>query len=189
MIVSDPTGFVPILEMYVETSDGETGRSMKALPTGSLAKSKSSGIKLGAKDGQDPQAPHPLFNKLQEKRQTARAITGTCYAYDFLSLFEKALQDVWKSGGGAPASRGALLKSVELVLDKPTFVESNSKPKLKEIVREPGKNDIGMVAWLVTMETPECPAGRQIVLIANDITHKAGSFGTVEDKLFSAASE
>ena len=33
----------------------------------------------------------------------------------------------------------------------------------------------------------EFPAGRQIVLIANDITHKAGSFGTMEDKLFSAA--
>jgi acetyl-CoA carboxylase / biotin carboxylase 1 len=189
MIVSDPTGFVPILEMYVETSDGETGRSMKALPTGSLGKSNSSGMKLRAKDGQDPQAPHPLFNKLQEKRQTARAITGTCYAYDFLSLFEKALRAMWKSSSGVPASRGALLQSVELVLDETTFVESSSKPKLKEIVRKPGENDIGMVAWLVTMKTPECPAGRQMVLIANDITHKAGSFGTVEDKLFSAASE
>ena len=30
---------------------------------------------------------------------------------------------------------------------------------------------------------------KAIVIIANDITHKAGSFGTVEDKLFSAATE
>ena len=37
------------------------------------------------------------------------------------------------------------------------------------------------------LSNPEFPAGRQIVLIANDITHKAGSFGTMEDKLFSAA--
>ena len=31
--------------------------------------------------------------------------------------------------------------------------------------------------------------GRQIVLIANDITHKAGSFGTREDVVFKLASE
>ena len=184
MIVSDPTGFVPILEMYVETSNGETGRTLKSLP-----KANSLAIVGGTKDGQDPLAPHPLFNILQEKRQTARAITGTCYAYDFLSLFEKALRSVWKNSGGKPASKGAFLTSVELVLDESSLRDSNSKPKLKEVKREPAQNDIGMVAWLVTMQTPECPAGRQIVIIANDITHKAGSFGTVEDKLFSAATE
>ena len=31
--------------------------------------------------------------------------------------------------------------------------------------------------------------GRQVVLIANDITHKAGSFGTREDVVFKLASE
>jgi acetyl-CoA carboxylase/biotin carboxylase 1 len=33
------------------------------------------------------------------------------------------------------------------------------------------------------------PQGRQVVLIANDITHKAGSFGTREDVVFKLASE
>lgn len=33
-------------------------------------------------------------------------------------------------------------------------------------------NDVGMVAWLVTLRTPEYPDGRQIILIANDITHQ-----------------
>ena len=47
---------------------------------------------------------------------------------------------------------------------------------------------IGMVAWLVTMQTPECLVEGRFI-IANDITHKASSFGTVEDKLFSAATE
>ena len=41
-----------------------------------------------------------------------------------------------------------------------------------------------MVAWHMTLKTPECPAGRDIVLIANDITFKIGSFGTQEDLLF-----
>jgi acetyl-CoA carboxylase/biotin carboxylase 1 len=34
-----------------------------------------------------------------------------------------------------------------------------------------------------------CQQGRQVVLIANDITHKAGSFGTREDVVFKLASE
>lgn len=43
-----------------------------------------------------------------------------------------------------------------------------------EVNRSPGLNDVGMVAWLVTLRTPEYPDGRQLVLIANDITHQVG---------------
>jgi acetyl-CoA carboxylase/biotin carboxylase 1 len=46
-----------------------------------------------------------------------------------------------------------------------------------------------MVAWLVTLRTPEYPTGRQIVLISNDITFVQGSFGTREDWVFKTASE
>eukprot|EP00644_Phytophthora_capsici_P001320 jgi/Phyca11/504913/fgenesh2_kg.PHYCAscaffold_10_\ len=46
-----------------------------------------------------------------------------------------------------------------------------------------------MVAWLLTLYTPEFPDGREIVIIANDITFKAGSFGTREDTLFDLASK
>ena len=34
------------------------------------------------------------------------------------------------------------------------------------------------------MLTPECPEGREVIIIANDITHLIGSFGPVEDQLF-----
>ena len=43
---------------------------------------------------------------------------------------------------------------------------------------------IGMVAWRMTMLTPQYPEGREIIVIANDITHLIGSFGPEEDKLF-----
>ena len=188
MIVSDPTGFVPMLEMYVESSDGEYGTQlMRSLPSEHPPNSNLS--TTGARDGQDPQAPHPLFTSIQTKRQMARTITGTCYAYDFLPLFEKVLRTEWKNSGSVPTSNASLVKSVELVIDDSVFTGENDKPQLKQIEREPGLNNIGMIAWLVTLVTPEFPAGRQIVLIANDITHKAGSFGTMEDKLFSAATE
>lgn len=64
--------------------------------------------------------------------------------------------------------------------------------ELVEVVRPPGKNDIGMVAWKVTMFTPQYSAeeggGREVMLISNDITFRAGSFGTAEDRLFNLAS-
>lgn len=40
------------------------------------------------------------------------------------------------------------------------------------MTRAPGSNDVGMVAWMLTLRTPEYPEGRQVVLIANDITHQ-----------------
>lgn len=54
--------------------------------------------------------------------------------------------------------------------------------------REPGRNDVGVVAWVLTLKTPEAPAGRQVVAIANDITFSSGAFGPREDAVFAAAS-
>jgi hypothetical protein len=54
---------------------------------------------------------------------------------------------------------------------------------------ETGKNDIGMVAWRLTLFTPEFAEGREIVVIANDITFDAGSFGTREDDFFHLCSK
>ena len=34
------------------------------------------------------------------------------------------------------------------------------------------------------MLTPEFPDGREVILIANDITHQIGSFGPKEDLLY-----
>lgn len=41
----------------------------------------------------------------------------------------------------------------------------------------------------MTLRTPEYLAGREIIVISNDITHKIGSFGPQEDVLFLRASE
>lgn len=46
-----------------------------------------------------------------------------------------------------------------------------------------------MVAFKMTMKTPEYPEGRDLVVICNDITHMIGSFGPQEDELFLRASE
>lgn len=45
-----------------------------------------------------------------------------------------------------------------------------------------------MVAWRLCLATPEYPEGREMILIANDLTHLIGSFGPREDLLFNKAS-
>lgn len=74
-----------------------------------------------------------------------------------------------------------LLSVVELVLD--------ANDNLVEEKRLPGENTIGMVAWRITLHTPEYPDGRDIIVICNDITHQIGSFGPREDILFLKASQ
>lgn len=73
-----------------------------------------------------------------------------------------------------------VLDSVELVLDGENLVEQK---------RLPGENDVGMVAWRLSLFTPEYPSGRDVILIANDLTHLIGSFGPKEDLVFYRASE
>lgn len=46
-----------------------------------------------------------------------------------------------------------------------------------------GENNVGMVAWRLTLYTPEYPEGRDIIVISNDITFNIGSFGPREDKV------
>jgi len=45
-----------------------------------------------------------------------------------------------------------------------------------------------MVAWKMTLKTPEFPSGRDVIVIANDITFKIGSFGPREDILYQVPS-
>ena len=45
------------------------------------------------------------------------------------------------------------------------------------------------MAWKLDLKTPEYPKGREIVVIANDISHLIGSFGPKEDLMFQKASE
>ena len=43
-----------------------------------------------------------------------------------------------------------------------------------DISRPVGTNDVGMLAWSVHMKTPEYPEGRDIVIVANDVTVQSG---------------
>lgn len=134
--------------------------------------------------------PYPQLEPLQQKRLAARR-HNTTYCYDFPALFENALRDMWseRAAVGEPASgppSGRLVDASELVLAGSHDFRSDAL-RLERIDRGYGANDVGMVAWQITLKTPECPAGRGVIAVANDITHNSGAFGPAEDALFRAA--
>jgi len=134
-----------------------------------------------AKAGVMQISPYPTANTVQMKRGNARRV-GSTYAFDFLGLMEVGLIKQWAKRPDLqmPASE-SLLQAKELVLG------ADNKLQLQE--RPVGSNKIGMLAWVVNMKTPEFPNGRDVVLIANDVTVQSGSFGVAEDDFYFAASE
>eukprot|EP01035_Chromulina_nebulosa_P016919 gene16919-22410_t len=129
--------------------------------------------------------PYPTSNILQLKRTTARKV-GSTYAPDFLGLLEVSLINSWQtyldSIGSTQTIPPTLFTFEELVLDRSTN-------ELRPEKRFPGTNKIGMLAWITTMKTPQYPEGREVVIIANDVTVQSGSFGILEDEFFYKASE
>ena len=153
-------------------------------------------------------ADRAALSRYQAKRVAARR-AGSTYAFDLPGMLQMALTMKWitstgssvsspregRQGGGArkrspsPRGRGSMtvpskipegvpknpLTAVELVMDW-------SKMELIETERPEGSNDVGMLAWKLTMKTPEYPEGRVVILIANDVTFQAGSFGVREDR-------
>lgn len=192
--VSNPTGFVIQIEKYYE----EMAHGVPVF--------RSEGDTLGEWNNLPTSTPYAITSEFNFKRAAALASSDTLYAYDWPLLFEQAQKDQWKAFLKA---RGSLKKDgppdgmflcEELLL----FSSARSDAELldfnfnsehypdavvRPVCRPPGENTIGMVGWLFTMKTPECRQGRQFVVIANDITHQAGSFGTKEDLFFCKASE
>jgi acetyl-CoA carboxylase/biotin carboxylase 1 len=97
------------------------------------------------------------------------------YAYDWIQLFTQALQQVWKKQGRDFPN---CVQARELIVEDGDLIE---------IDREIGKNDVGMVAWIITLYTPEYEDGREIVVVSNELSFKVGTFGVPEDNLFMEA--
>jgi len=127
--------------------------------------------------------PYPVSGALETKRALARRI-GTTYAYDFLGLFEKAIVRAWQQAiadGTHSTMPASLLEADELLVDA-----EGSLYRGQSVV---GTNKVGMVAWHTTLKTPEYPAGRPLVIVANDCTVQSGSFGVAEDEFFDKVSK
>ena len=172
LVASNPTGFVLRVDTYVER----------------LREFQSVGETTGDWHGLGVMSPYPVIESFDRQRERANQMSDTLYVYDFLELFEHALLRMWKrylrerrhTSSLATSMPTKLMESIELILNP-----DESSPPIIECHRPPGRNSVGMVAWKLTLYTPEYPtSGRQLIVLANDITHQAGSFGTREDLLF-----
>ncbi|XP_033740192.1 acetyl-CoA carboxylase-like isoform X1 [Pecten maximus] len=175
LFLTNESGYYLDMSLYKEATDGSSGQVMF----------EAYGPKQGALHGLLISTPYVTKDHLQLKRFQAQS-SGTTYVYDFPEMFRQVTSALWKDHvtrykleeSDIPSE---VFSSKELVLD--------TQDRLCVQNRLPGENEIGMVAWQVTLKTPEYPNGRDIIIIANDITHKIGSFGPKEDLLFKRSSE
>ncbi|KJE96308.1 acetyl coenzyme A carboxylase alpha [Capsaspora owczarzaki ATCC 30864] len=175
--VHNHTGFCLTIHAYREVEDPRTGKMIF----------ETVGARAGPLHGHEVSAPYLTKDHLQLKRYAAQS-SGSTYVYDLPELFREALWQIWQQHSQKMATVSQrvdipdpLLNMTELILDE--------NDNLIAVNRPPGSNKIGMVAWRLEVFTPECPDGREIILISNDITHQIGSFGLREDTLFKRASE
>ncbi|XP_072389219.1 acetyl-CoA carboxylase isoform X1 [Diabrotica undecimpunctata] len=177
LCIANDSGYYLDISMYTEVPDSETG----------IIKFQAYGDKQGPLHGLPISTPYIPKDYLQQKRFQAQSI-GTTYVYDFPDMFRQVVDLQWKQFTQARLNENItipdkLMDIVELILDPET------ESRLIEQKRVPGENNVGMVAWRLTLYTPEYPTGRDIIVIANDVTYLIGSFGPREDKVYGLASE
>ncbi|KAK6453877.1 acetyl-coenzyme-A carboxylase [Scheffersomyces xylosifermentans] len=166
-IINNVSGYVVKSELYMEVKNGKGDWVFKSIG------------QPGSMHLRPISTPYPAKESLQPKRYKAH-LMGTTYVYDFPELFRQATISQWKKYSKSKIPK-EVFTSLELINDE------NSD--LTAVEREPGSNKIGMVGFKVTAKTPEYPRGRQFIIVANDITHKIGSFGPEEDEYFNKCTE
>ncbi|XP_062200626.1 acetyl-CoA carboxylase 1-like [Phragmites australis] len=176
VVVTNVTGHTCTVDIYQEVENSSTHQLIyhSATPT------------AGPLHGVALNEPYKPLDAIDLKRYSARK-NETTYCYDFPLAFETVLKRSWKSSnyGAAEANEHNQRYAEVTELIFADSVGSWGTP-LVSVVRPPGVNDIGIVAWSMKLSTPEFPSGREIIVVANDVTFKVGSFGPREDAFFDA---
>jgi acetyl-CoA carboxylase/biotin carboxylase 1 len=172
-LVNNVSGYITKIEIYEEVTNKE-GITVFRTAVGDIP---------GSLHLQPVNLPYSTKEAVQPKRNKAH-LMGTTYVYDFPDLFQLAIQQQWQIYVKRHPEQkipSQFMKQTELIL--------NEDDELVETDRPAGSNTCGMVAWRLDCKTPEYPGGRSIIVIANDITYKIGSFGTEEDMVYYKASQ
>ncbi|KAJ7391694.1 hypothetical protein OS493_017391 [Desmophyllum pertusum] len=160
IFIVNESGYYLSFNIYREITDLRTGQIVF----------ESYDQKQGPHHGLPVSTPYVTKDHLQLKRFSAQSL-GTTYVYDFPELFQQAIIRQWKqwcSENKDAKTPSDVLKVTEYVLDE--------NDQLMPMSRLHGENTIGMIAWRLKCLTPDCPEGREIIVVANDITVMIGSF-------------
>jgi len=178
------SGVVLNINMYQEVSDPNTGViKFSTIDMHTTEK--------GAWHGLPVSTPYMTKDHLEMKRSKAQE-NNTTYVYDYVELFKINVIAAWKEHKAKCLASNIVYKgpTEQEMPNTVVAVELDlQKGKLVKVKRFPGENTIGMVAWKMTLKTLEYPKGRDLIVIANDITVAIGSFGPKEDQLFQEASK
>ena len=174
LCLSNDSGYSLDLFLYKEVTDLNTG----------IIKFEAFGPVQGPMHGLPISVPYFTKDYLQQKRFQAQS-SGTSYVYDLPDMFRQTIDKMWAEYKAERPNENIkipapLVDAIELEVIEDKLIEQK---------RVPGENDCGMIAWKLTLYTPEYPEGRQIILIANDITFVLGSFSPKEDQVFLLASQ
>ena len=122
--------------------------------------------------------PYQNRQPLQTRRVRAERL-GTTFVYDLPDALRQAMRSLYVDRH-LEAPSDPVLQVLELVPrdDRSDMVDQTMRP--------PAQNNIGMVAWRMRLQTPEFPEARPLMVLANDVTWQAGSFGPRESKFFAA---
>ncbi|XP_078535903.1 acetyl-CoA carboxylase 1 isoform X1 [Lissotriton helveticus] len=175
LFLTNESGYYLDISLYKEVTDSRTAQIMF----------QAYGDKQGPLHGMLINTPYVTKDLLQSKRFQAQSL-GTTYIYDIPEMFRQALIKLWEFMDAT-----TILPNIPLPSDVLTYTELvlDDQGQLVHMNRLPGGNEIGMVAWKMTLKSPEYSDGRDIVVIGNDITYRIGSFGPQEDLLYLRASE
>jgi acetyl-CoA carboxylase / biotin carboxylase 1 len=173
LFASNPTGYVHVMNTYVEAASQSGNERIFKLISGTKASLASAGD--SSWDGLNVNTPYPLTRPFDAQRSAALRSSDTLYCYDLPALFEAAVEEQWvgtpgmsgvESGIRASARPLMVMYTQELVVEKKGGSNSESWTMadylngILELVptsRGAGANDVGMVAWLVVLKTVEYP--------------------------------
>jgi acetyl-CoA carboxylase/biotin carboxylase 1 len=172
LVASNPTGYVHVMNTYVEAADESGGDRVFKLIGGTKASLASSGD--SSWEGLNVNTPYPLTRPFDAQRKAALSSSDTIYCYDLPALFEASVEQQWleasEKGGVEGSFRAAgrplmVMYTNELVVQRkggsqaPWTIQDYLKGDLEltQVNRGAGANDVGMVAWLMVLKTLEYP--------------------------------
>lgn len=172
LVASNPTGYVHVMNTYVEAADESGGDRVFKLIGGTKASLASSGD--SSWEGLNVSTPYPLTRPFDAQRKAALRSSDTIYCYDLPALFEASVEEQWLEASGKGGVEGSfravgrplmVMYTTELVVQRkggsqdPWTIQDylNGDLELSQVNRGAGANDVGMVAWLMVLKTLEYP--------------------------------
>jgi acetyl-CoA carboxylase/biotin carboxylase 1 len=116
LVASNPTGYVPILNTYVEAAD-ESG-SKRVFKSIGGTKASLAGSSGSSWEGLDITTPYPLTRPFDAQRKAALRSSDARYCCDLPALSEAAIEKQWESVSAAGTQPTMVMFTTELVVRK-----------------------------------------------------------------------